>query len=138
MRITTKFFVLGLASMLIAGTCYAEAALQDCLTDFDTAIQAFKGETDGGARDVVRCTRDRGLVQLYGLGTVPTEDYRRTFVAQLQTRDNSQIRRCVIDLGRQEIPKDLNFSHLISAKDAAAWNRFLNGPGCQQLMALFP
>ena len=138
MRTSTMFGELCLASMLIPGTSYAQAALQDCLTDFDTAIQAFMDETNGGTRDVVRCTRDRGLGQLFALGTVPAEDYRRTFVAQLQEKNDSQISRCSIQLGRQEIPKDLNYSHLISEKDAAAWNRFLNGPGCQQLMALFP
>ena len=138
MRITTMFFKFGLASMLIPGTSYAEEALQECLADFDTAIQAFKDETNGGGRDVVRCNRDRGLVQLFARGTVPTEDYRRTFVAQLQVGNDSQIRSCMIGLGRQELAGDLNFSHLISAEDAASWNRFLIGPGCQRLTALFP
>ena len=138
MRIKTMFFKLGLALILIPGTSYAEEALQECLADFDTAIQAFKDETNGGARDVVRCNRDRGLVQLFARGTVPTEDYRRTFVAQLQVTKNSEVRSCMIGLGRQELAEDLDFSHFISAKDAASWNRFLIGPGCERLTALFP
>ena len=138
MRIKTMFFKLGLALMLIPGTSYGEEALQDCLADFDIAVQAFKDETNGGARDVVRCNRDRGLVQLFARGTVPTEDYRRTFVAQLQVTSDSKIRSCMIGLGRQELAEDLDFSHLISAKDAASWNQFLIGPGCQRLTALFP
>ncbi len=136
MRIKTMFFELGLASMLIPGTSYAQAALQDCLTDFDTAIQAFINETNGGTRDEISCNEYRGLVQIFALGTVASEDYKRTFLALLQ-KPNSQGRICKIDLAREETD-NLEYTHSISAKDAAAWNRFLIGPGCQQLKALFP
>jgi hypothetical protein len=140
--------LIGLAVLLMGFTALASpqvshaqavpGTLDDCIDSFNVLLDVWDSETVVGNREVM-CNVNSGKARVALGGDFDRDtNYARTANAQLIRGGKNKF--CNNAIFRQE--DSPNFTDIgrfsIRGRDAAAWNRFLKGPGCQAAMALMP
>jgi hypothetical protein len=119
---------------------YAQEAgtLIDCIEGFEVTLALWDSETAEEGRNVI-CQANKGKA-LVGLRGVSRDDPVNRRITNLELIREQDFTGCIMSVFRDETsPKfqdQVFFS--ISGGDAAAWNRFLKGDGCQIAMDLVP
>jgi len=119
---------------------YAQEAgtLNDCIIGFLDTLELWDMETAVDGRSVIcQVNKGKALVHLGGVSEDNPQNRRITNPQLLREQGASE---CYMDIYRDEtlphFQNEVFFS--LSGGDAAAWNNFLKGEGCQIAMELVP
>jgi hypothetical protein len=131
--------LMGFTALTSPQVSYAQAepgTLVDCIDYFNELLDIWDSETDDENRSVV-CKVNAGKARV-ALGGFFESDPNRGRVANSRLTRGGKNKFCNNVIFRQEAsPNSTDIGRFnIRGRDAAAWNRFLKGPGCQAAMDL--
>jgi len=139
--IVLAVLLMGLTALASPQVSQAQAVpgtVDDCIDSFNDLLVLWDSETVTANRSVI-CNVNAGKARVaLGGYFVGDTNYARTANSRLfRSKGNKS---CSIVIFRQEdSPNSTDIGRFnIRGRDAAAWNRFLKGPGCQDAMALMP
>jgi len=133
--------LMGFTALAAPQISFAQAVpgtLDDCIESFNDLLDVWDSETVAGSREVM-CNVSSGKARVLLGGEFDGDtNYARTANAQLIRGGKNKSCNNVI-FRQEDSPSMTGIGRFnIRGRDAAAWNRFLKGPGCQEAMALMP
>jgi hypothetical protein len=139
--IVLAVLLMGFTALASPQVSYAQAVpgtLDDCIDSFNDLLTMWDSETVSANRSVV-CNVNAGKARVaLGGKFVSDTNYARTANSRLIRGGKNKFCNNVI-FRQEDSPSSTDIGGFkIRGKDAAAWNRFLKGPGCQDAMALMP
>ena len=111
-----------------------DGTLSDCTDAFYESLGIIDGELHADNR-FATCQANKGkaLVRLMGDWK---DNISQTRYAISQLTRNQGTKACSIKISREGQAQQQIGYYVLSGKHAAAWNKFLKGQGCQDVMAL--